>query len=333
MAIGSGLGSSIGLAPEVTYGTYVAPTKFIEGTCQLSKQLSVYQGAGMAAGQTVQRGSRRAVASTRVEGTLDVGVQSKGMGALLNGLVGGTVTPVLESGATNAYKQTHALSNTSDPYGKHYTIQAGVPQLDGTVVPYTFLGSQIVGAEFSCETGGGLTAKFNIAARDAITSQTLAAPSYPNVNDFHFAIAAVKVGAFGSEVSVSGVRSLTLNVERPRHDGGPYMGDGGLRSQGIQNDWTKISGSITADFLDKATFADLFHSGASTSLVWEFVGPTIEATHKETIRFKVPMIFFDGDTPSASGPDVVSTQFPFNGLFDGTNPAITIEYISTDVTL
>lgn len=330
MAIGSGLGSSIGIAPEVTYGTYVAPTKWIEGTCQLNRQLSVYQGGGMAAGQTVYRGSRRKVASERVEGTLDVGVQANNMGRLLNGLMGGTVTPTLESGATNARKQTHVLA---DPLGKMYTIQAGVPQTTGVVVPYSFTGAQITSGEFSCETGGGLMSKFNISAKQATTAQTLATPSYVNSNDFHFAIASLKLGTFGAEAQVDGVKSVTLSIERPKHEGGPYMGGGGFRSQGIENDWCKISGSITVDFVNRVDFADRFVSDASTSLVWEFVGPIIEGAHRETIRFKVPMIFFDGDLPTASGPAVVSTQYKFTGLFDGTNPAATIEYISTDAAL
>lgn len=329
MAIGSGLGSSVGLAPEVTYGTYVAPTKFIEGTCQLGRKLSTYQGGGMAAGQTVQRGSRRKVASERVEGTLDVGVQSMGMGNLLNGLFG-TNTITTPVGGTTTRLQTHTLG---DVFGKMYTIQAGVPQTTGTVVPYTFVGSQVVSGEFSCETGGGLTARFNIAAKSVTSSQTLAAPTYPNANDFHFAISTVKIGTFGAEAQVDGVKSMTLSIERPRHDGGPYMGGGGFRSQGIQNDWTKISGSFTVDFLNRVDFADRFHADTPFSMIWEFVGPTIETTLKETIRFKVPMLYLEGDTPSASGPDVVSTQYNFTGLFDGTNSAVTVEYQNTETAL
>lgn len=329
MAIGSGLGSSIGLAPETTYGTYVAPTKFIEGMCQLNRDISTYQGGGMAAGQTVQRGSRRKVASERVSGSLDVGVQSLGMGNLLSGLMGSSVisTP---AGGTTTRLQTHTLADT---FGKKYTIQAGVPQVNGTVVPYSFLGGQITGAEFSCETGGGLTAKFNLAAQKATTAQTLAAPTYPNANDFHFAIASLKLGTLGAETLVDGVKSVSVQIERPLHGGGPYMGGGGFRSQGVQNDWTKISGSISADFLDKTQFADRFLNDQSCSLVWEFVGPTIESTLKETFRIRIPLIFFEGDLPSASGPDVVSTTFKFTGLFDGTNSAVTIEYQNTETTL
>lgn len=329
MAIGSGLGSSFGMAPEVTYGTYVAPTRFLEGTAALTKSKQIYQGGGMAAGRMVQPGGRRYVTSRSAGGSFATTVFSKNMGLLLNGIMGGTVTPV-QQGATTAYLQTHTLG---DPFGKFFTMQSGIPDLGGTARPYTFLGCQVVAAEFSCELNGALTCSFEVEARDVTEAQTLAAPSYPVVNEFHFAQAALKLGTYGAEAAVDGVRSMSLRLERRRHDGGPYMGSGGLRSQGVMNDWTKVSGTIQADYLTKADFADRFASDDDTSLVWEFVGPTIEGAEAETIRFTVPMVFLDGDTPTADGPDVVRTSYPWVGQHDGTNSPLTIEYISTDIAI
>lgn len=329
MGIGSGLGHSFGLAAETTYGTYAAPTRFLEGVAKLEKQKQTYQGGGMAAGRMVQPGGRRYVTTKGATGTIDTAVYSKGMGLLLNGLLGGTVTPV-QQGATAAYLQTHALA---DPFGKFYTMQAAVPDLTGTARPYTVLGAQVTSVEFSCEVGGGLAASWSVVGRDMTEAQTLAAPSYPTVNEFHFGQASLKLGTFGAEVAVDGVRKVSVTIERPRHEGGPYMGNQGLRSQGVINDWAKISGTIEADYLDKTVFADRFASDASTALVWEFVGPNIASTFDETFRIKMPMVFFDGATPTVEGPDVVSGSFPFVAQFDLTNPAVTVEYISTDLTL
>lgn len=328
MAIGSGLGSSFGLVPEVTYGAYVAPTRWVEGVARLRKSKNIHQGGGMAAGRLMQPGSRRVVTAKAGGGTFECAVSSVRMGHLLNGLMGGTVTPV-QQGGTPAYLQTHALADT---FGKMYTFQSGIPDLGGTVRPYTFLGCQIDSAEFSCEVGGGLMASFQVSSRDVSEAQSLAAPSYPAANEFHFAQAAVKVGTFGAEAQVDAVRKVTLKIERAKHDGGPYMGNLGLRNQGILNDWAKVSGTIDADFLDKVVFADRFAADSSTSLVWEFVGPLISGSFFETFRITVPMIFFDTDTPAAESPDVVKTPYNFVGQFDGTNQP-TLSYISTDVTL
>lgn len=175
-------------------------------------------------------------------------------------------------------------------------------------------------------------ASFTVASRDVTEAQSLAAPSYPAGNEFHWAQAAIKLGTFGAEVQADAVRKVSVKIARQKHDGGPYMGNAGLRNQGVINDWAKITGTIDADFLDKTVFADRFASDGSTSMVWEFVGPLIAGGFFETFRITVPQIFFDTDTPTAESPDVVKTSFNFTAQFDGTNQP-TISYTSTDVTL
>src|SRR5438034_2737704 len=204
MGVGSGVGSSAGFAPETTYGTYAAPTKWVPGKAQLRKKQNAYQGGGMAAGRLVQPGGMRYITTRGGGGTFECAVISRFMGNLLNGVMGGAVTPV-QQGGTAAYLQTHALA---DPAGLKYTFQSGIPDLGGTVRPYTFLGCQVMSAEFSCDTGSPLTASFEIEARDVTEAQTLAAPSYPAVNERHFAEASVKLGTFGAEAQVDGDRKL-----------------------------------------------------------------------------------------------------------------------------
>ena len=328
MGIGSGIGSSFGMVPEVTYGTYVAPTRWVEGVASLRKTKNIHQGGGMAAGRLMQPGSRRVVTWKAAGGQFACNVSSVRMGHLLNGLMGGTVAPV-QQGATTAYLQTHTLA---DPFGKFYTMQSGVPDLGGTARPYTFLGCQIDSAEFTCDLGGPLTSTWMVSSRDVTEGQTLAAPSYPAANEFHWAQAALKLGTFGAEVQVDAVRKVSVKIERRKHDGGPYMGNAGLRSQGVINDWAKITGTVDADYLTKADFADRHAADTSTSMVWEFVGPLIAGGFFETFRITLPQVFFDTDTPTAESPDVVKTGFNFSAQFDGTNQP-TIAYTSTDTSL
>lgn len=329
MAIGSGLGSSFGFSAESTFGTYVAPTKWIEGTAKLEKVKNTYQGGGMAAGRFVQPSGRRYVTSKGAQGSVESAVYSKSMGVLLNSIFGGTVTPV-QQGATAAYLQTHTLS---DPFGKMLTMQAGVPTLDGTVNPYSYLGCQINSAEFSVDLNQSLMMTLDVSARDVTEAQALAAPTYPVCNEFHWGQAALKLGTFGAETQVDGITKMTLKIERPKHPGGPYMGNAGLISQRVSNDWVKISGTIEADFVTKTALADRYRDDSGVSMVWEFVGPLIASTFFETFRITVPATFFDGATPKAESPDVVKGPFPFVGQFDLTNNPCTVAYISTDTAL
>lgn len=331
MAIGSGLAASIGFAAESTYGTYVAPTRFLEYIkADLKKKKNVVQGGGLAAGQIAQLGSRRVVTSESVEGGFELEVANKGMGLLLAHLLGSSATPV-QQGATAAYLQAHTVD---DNIGKSLTIQHGVPDLTGTVRPFTFKGCKLSGAEFSCKVGELLTMSLDVDGRQASEVETLVAASLATgVAPFHWAQMSVKLGTFGAEAAVSGVKGFSVKFDRGMASERFYAGAGGLKAEPIMNDFLKVSGSIEVDLVNKADFADRFAADSATSLVIEFVGPLIASTYYQTFRIKLPMVFFDGDTPTVDGPDVTSGGYPFVAQLDGTNPLVSIDYISTDTTL
>lgn len=328
MAIGSGLGAQVGIAAEVSYGTFLAPTKFVEFTKEsLALKKTTAQSAGIAAGRLLPLSSRRVVTQREGSGSLEMEVTNKAMGVLLQSLMGTTVTPV-QQGAGPAYLQTHTLADTA---GKSLVIQKGVPLTSGAVIDKTFVGCKIVSAEFSCEVGGMLTASFEIDAKDVDETQTLAVATYPSMSPFHFAQLAVKTGAFGTETARDGIRKVSVKLERPQAVDRFYAGQAGLKKEPITNDQVKISGSIEMDYVD-TTLDDLNTSDAATSLVVEFVGPLIASTFFETFRIKLPAIRFDDSPPTVEGFDVVKPTLQFTGLYDGTNQPV-IEYISTDTTL
>ncbi|MEU0734684.1 phage tail tube protein, partial [Streptomyces lavendulocolor] len=206
MAIGSGLGAQLGIAVESSYGTFVAPTKFLEFTKEsLQLKKTTAQSSGIAAGRLMQLASRRVVTQREAGGNLDMEVTNRGMGPLLQALMGTTVTPV-QQGATAAYLQTHTLADTA---GKSLSIQKGVPLTTGTVTDKSFVGCKVVGAEFSCGMGEMLTASWEIDAKDCSESETLAAASYTAMSPFHFGQMAVKTGTYGAEAALDGVRKMS----------------------------------------------------------------------------------------------------------------------------
>ncbi|MGW3024833.1 phage tail tube protein [Streptomyces sp. NPDC001221] len=328
MAIGSGLGAQIGIAPETTYGTFAASTKFIEFTKEgLVLKKTTAQSAGIAAGRLLPLSTRRVVTQTEANGAIDLEVTNKAMGLLFQALMGTTVTPVQQATST-AYLQTHTLADTA---GKSLTIQKGVPLTSGTVTDKTFLGCKVISAEFSCEVGGMLTATFEFDSKACDETQTLATASYPTMSVFHFGQMALKTGTFGTETARDGIRKVSVKIERPQAVDRFYAGQGGTKKEPISNDQVKITGSIEMDYVD-TTLDDLHTSDGATSLVWEFIGPIIASTYAETFRIKLPAIKLDDAPPTVDGFGVVKPTLSFTGLYDGTNlPAI--EYMSTDVTL
>ncbi|MFB6512117.1 phage tail tube protein [Streptomyces virginiae] len=325
MAIGSGLGGQLGMVAEVTYGTYVAPTRFLEFTKEsLVLKKTTEQSAGVAAGRLLALSSRRVLTQQEVTGSIDLEVTNSGMGLLLQALMGTSVTPV-QQGVTTAYLQTHTLA---DSWGKNLTIQKGIPLTTGTVTDKSFLGCKVTSAEFSCESGGMLTSSWEIDGKTCDETQTLATASYPSRSPFHFGQMAVKTGTFASETAHDGVRKVSVKIERPMANDRFYAGQAGLKKEPIANGLVKISGTIEMDYVS-TTLDDLHTSDAATSLVWEFVGPLIASTYYETFRITLPAIKIDEAPPTIDGFEVVKPSYSFSGLFDGTNLPV-IHYISTD---
>lgn len=328
MAIGSGLGAQVGIAAESSYGTFVAPAKFIEFTKEsLQLKKTTAQSAGIAAGRLIPRSSRRVVTQRQGSGSLEMEVTNKAMGVLLQSLMGTTVTPAQQA-ATAAYLQEHLLVDTA---GKSLTIQKGVPLTTGVVTDKTFLGCKVLSAEFSCEVGGMLVVSFEIDAKDCDETQTLAVATYPEMAPFHFGQMAVKTGTYGTETALDGIRKVSLKIERPQATERFYAGQSGLKKEPISNDQVKITGSLEGDYVS-TLLDDLHTSDAATSFVWDFTGPLIAATHYQRITFKVPAIRLDDAPPTVEGFDVIKPTMAFTGLDDGTNP-VAIEYMSTDISL
>ncbi|MDH6435611.1 hypothetical protein M2158_004088 [Streptomyces sp. SAI-144] len=328
MGIGSGLGAQIGIAAEGSYGTYGAPTKFIEFTKEsLALKKTTAQSAGIAAGRLMALSSRRVVTRRESQGTLEMEVSNKGMGLLLQTLMGTTVTPV-QQGVTTAYLQTHTLASVA---GKSLTIQKGVPLTSGTVTDKSFVGCKITSGEFSCGVGEMLVASFEIDGKDCDEAQTLAAASYSAMSPFHFGQMALKSGTFGAETALDGIRKVSVKIERPQDVDRFYANQSALKKEPIENDQVKITGSLESDYV-ATTLDDLHTSDGGTSLVWEFVGPLIASTFFETFRITLPVVKLDEGPPVVDGFGVVKPTFNFTGLYDLTNLP-KIEYISTDVTL
>ncbi|CBG71869.1 conserved hypothetical protein [Streptomyces scabiei 87.22] len=328
MAIGSGLGAQLGIAAETTYGTFVAPTKFIEFSKEsLALKKTTALSSGIAAGRLLGLSARRVLTRQEVQGNVDFEVTNKGMGIPHQALMGTTVTPV-QQGVTTAYLQTHTLASVA---GKSLTIQKGVPLTSGTVTDKSFVGCKVTSAEFACAVGEMLTCSMEFDGKNSDESQTLATASYPSMTPFHFGQMSLKTGTFGTETALDGIRKVSCKIERPQDVERFYAGQAGLKKEPIENDLVKISGTLETDYVSTA-LDDLHTSDGATSMVWEFVGPLIASTFYETWRLTLPAIRLDEGPPVVDGFGVVKPSFNFVSLYDGTNQP-KIEIISTDVTL
>lgn len=337
MAVGSGLAAQLSCKAETTFGTYAAPDRHFLGWLKGNPKFTPnrVQGGGLYAGEAAPRGDRYLETTRAATATLTFEVSRSKFGLIIAHLLGSSTSPV-QQGATIAYLQTHTLA--ADQLGKSMTFQVGVPQTDGTVRAYSFLGSKIQKATFSCGVDEVLTCDVDVDCRDLTEAQSLVAASYGGgaaTAPFTFKDLNVKLGTFGSEASVTGVRKVTLTIERPLKTDRIYAGAAGLKSEQITNGPVAVSGTIEADYTDKTIFVDRFVANTATAMVLEWVvaTPLIQTPHAYTCRFKLPQTFFTGETPEVGGADVVGLNIPYECKYDGTNAAVIAEYMSTDTSV
>ncbi len=329
MPIGSGLQASVAYRAETgSYGTYIAPNSFLRArSAPVIREGNRVAGEGIAAGAHFPLTSHYVETVTGASASITFDVQSKGMGTLLLPLFGASTTA--QQGGTTAYLHTLTVS---DPVGKYLTVQSGVPYRGGTVLPHTLTGGKVTKLDLSCTVDGIAQGSVEIDGKAFTTTQSLAAPSYTSTNVFHGGQLNVKAGAWASETSVSGVRGFSLSVSRALDTEDYTAGQTGTKAEPVLNGYTEITGSITADWLSKATFQDLAHGVTATSLVFELVGPIISSTYAETFRFKIPGVQFELATQGWDGPDVLTNDWPFTVRYDGTNVP-TLEIISAETTI
>lgn len=329
MAIGSGLGSQVGFSTESTWGTRVAPAKFVRGTAYAANRAqNRVQGEGLQAGVIGNIGAHYVETTEAGEGSLSCDIQTSGFGPLFQALTGGTST-IVQQAATAAWLQTHTLG---DPV-KSLTVQVGTPYRTGTVFVQELQGAKVTSAELSCSADSILTGSFNFDAKKYDSSQTLATATYVSAKPFHGKQMAVKTGSYGAEAAVSGVRSVSLSWNNAFDTEDYTAGSTGLKAEQIRNGVVSITGSLTVDWLTttKTAFEDLRVANTSTSLVLKWTGALIASTYYEDLEICLPGVFFTGDAPSISGADVVTADYGFEWKYDGTNLPY-VKYMSTDAT-
>ena len=333
MAISSGLSSQLGYVAETTYGTAVTVTKFPRhNSAAFTRTASRVQGMGIQSGVFGPVAAHYIEATAAGEGTIELDVQDKGLLPLLKVLMGSGAT-----GAPSGSAYTHTFT-LADPVGLSLTCQVGRPTRGGTVVPQTAAGCKVTSAEFSCQTGELLTGSFSIDAQKVENTTALATASYlTGSTTFHGGLMALKMGTYSSESAVSGVRGVSISINRPM-DTEDYTtvnntAGVGYKAEPVINDFAEITGTVTADWLAKATFEDLANANTGTSLVWEFVGTTaISGSDYPTFRITLPSVYFDSGSQSVDGVNELTNDWNFSWKYNGSNlPTIVVKSAETAI--
>jgi len=328
-SVGSGIGSSLGFAAESPYGTFAASTRWVEFESEsLTWVPKRMQGLGLYNGGQFQRDDTRVQTTETVNGDIKTAFYAKGMGLWLGNVFGGSATPVSTSGH---YVQTHTWG---DLYGHSLAIQKGVPQLNGTIERYNFLGNKVIETTFECGVDEYLMATFKVDGQTYEETSAYGSPTYLTANPpFSFNGATFKMGAYGSEVAVGGVRKFTLSIKRPLRVDNFYLDGTGLKHEPVMNGFAEITGTLETDYVDKTAFVDMFVADTAQSIVMQFLGPNIPSTSVPySLTLNVPNVRWDADMPLVGGPDIVQPKMTFTYLYDLSHLPSAV-YVNTDSSL
>lgn len=315
MPLASGLAGQLGLGEESTYGTYIAPTRFLEFNNEnLNYERERIESGGIRAGRRILH--RWAQGVQRVQGRIVMEAAPQGNALLWKHILGAVSTA-----GTNPY--THTLT-PGDLSGKSLTMQVGRPDIAGVVRSFSYLGCKIASAELACALNQWAMLTLNVYGAHEDTSQTLATASYPaGYTPFVFTQGSIQIAAAAYDVqefSMTIDNGLAINrhfirsttPERPKEP--------------LEAQRRAITGTITSDFIDLTAY-NRFVNGTEAALVFTLnAGASAQLTATLNVRF-------DGETPDIGGAELVGQSLPWKAV-SGTSDAaaITVAIVNADTT-
>lgn len=320
MAIGSGLSAQLMMKAESAYGTPVTVDRAYEfNTESISHDLVEIGSGGLGRG-TVLRSDRVKSFTRNHSGDIEMDVLNKNFGLLFQHMLGqNTVT-----GATANKTHTCVLDSLAQQ-GKFMTVQVGRPDVGGTVRAFTYEGGKITSWELMCDVDGPLKLKTSWDFENVLTATALATPSWVATQEmFIFNEGAVTIGgstAYAKSLSLTGTRALSTDRR--------FLG--GTKKEPLAGGMTEIGGSLGMEFEDLTHWGSAI-AGTVQAMVFTFTLATIIPTTAVafSLTITLPAVKFLEAKPNVGGPSIVPLSLPFKALDNGSDPVISLVYVTSD---
>ena len=322
MAFRSGIDAQIGFGEETTWSTRAAPTRYLEFVSESFKLAQEPMDAkGIRKSNLVQRSDRWTRGKKEIAGEVMVEGHNKGLGLLLKHALG-TVVITTPGGGTNSRLHTHTLT---DNWGLGLTVQAGRPDVGGTVRPFDYAGCKTDSVEFKNSVDEFLMLSFGYVGYDEDTTQTLGTASYPASTE----ILNWTGGVLNIAAAAVAVKDVSIKIDRGLKKDRHFLRADRRIKEPIQAGLVKISGEVSCEFEDLTAY-NRFVNGTLASLDVTWTGAIIEGALSYYFKVIIDNVRFEGQTPNVDGPDVVDLSLPFTGIYDGSGEPIVVEYQTTD---
>jgi hypothetical protein len=348
MSTGSGLDSQLGTKTETTVGTVVTADHFFTfDSADISYDPSYLEGQGIRAGKTFKSISQAGIARKAATGKIELPLMYKGMSWWMTHMFGASQTPAVVPSGTLAFESYFTPGGLR---GKSFSTQIGKPEPStGTVQSFNYNGCKITDWEIAWADNANTLLTVTVDAfNEAQGTPALAAATYPTGNGlFNFGhVTTFKVGGTVSTTSgktsitsgtsvVTVVDKLTLTGKNTLATTRYGLGNGGVKKEQLEEDFTAITGSFSGEYLE-SEWQSQFRAGTTTALQIDSVSPNfIESSTPYLFSVILPAVKITKAQPTVSGPGLVTIagEFTVYDPDDGVNPPMQIHIVSTDTTL
>ena len=322
MAIKSGLAGQVAMAKESVYGTYVAPTRWLEFETESVKHARAnIDSKAIRSNMLVLRTDRWKRSRKGATGTIVMPWWSKGMGILQEQFFGiDTITTT----PTGTISKDHT-STIVDPVGKSLSIQVGRPDQSGTVQPFSYLGGKIDQLKISNSVDGYLESEWQLDFQDVVTAQSLGAFAPPSgVELLTFVNATISVGG-----SQKDCYDFSLTIPRPQKTDRYFLKNSDLKKEPIINDLATPIVEINADF-ESLTEYNRFTGDSTAAITATWQGTIIEAALRYQLVVTIPAARTNDYEVFVNDLSIVPEKVTYQVLDNGAAAPITWVWSTTD---
>jgi len=299
---GTGLDTQCGLKTEAEFGTPVVVDTFQPIKSQtLTDNIDLLVSEAIVATRMTRDIGQVKQGMHHVTGSIEMDLHEQGAGKWLYHLLGG----VAESGAG---PYVHTLTPGTGR-GLGFTIQMGVPDVGGTVRPYTFAGCKVVSGTLSAAVGSPLSLKVDVIGTVIpVTATGLASVSYVANATVPMSWANASASVGGAAVAAQAFE-LNINGQLPER---AVLGRN-ISKEPLRSDRFEVSGKVTTEFEDLTETAK-YQAGTALNVVLscdDSVHSTVATIHT----------VLTGALPTVSGPGIVAHDLMWSDAFGSTDAA------------
>jgi hypothetical protein len=248
----------------------------------------------------------------------------------------GTTTAYALGGAAGITLQ-NADANVGAGSAACLDLQYGVPTTDANLHAENYHSCLCTKATWVFDRAGLVTYEYEWDAQYIETTTALITPTI-NTSPVAFAMnntsSVFKVGPYGSEIVMDGVRKATVMIERKYDTNRIYLGQA-YKEQPITNDIVNFGLTLETDYTPSA-MTNIFGAWLTNtplSVIISSVGAAIgSGGFNNLFSLQLTNAFIDsGATPTLTGPDIVKSTIALTGTIDTNNdPAMVAHYVTAD---